>query len=37
MVDEELLALEAAAVKAGAQRTSLRCAPRVGSRRTEVL
>ena len=37
MVDEELLALEAAAVKAGAQRTSLRCAPRAGSRRTEVL
>ena len=37
LVDEELLALEAAAVKAGAQRTSLRCAPRAGSRRTEVL
>jgi hypothetical protein len=37
LVDEDLLALEAAAVKMRAQRTSLRCAPRAGSRRTEVL
>jgi hypothetical protein len=37
LMDEELLALEAAATRARAPRISLRCAPRAGSRKSEVL
>ncbi len=36
LMDEELLALQTAAVKAGVRNLSLRSAPRAGSRRTEM-